>query len=263
MSASESPALAFRDVKLAFQVKQQTLWALDGVTAEIPRGAVTCIVGPNGAGKTTLLRLAAGLIEPTAGEVFLGGRALGTWKRDALARTLAYLPQGGDAAWPIVARELVALGRMPHGASQGRLNGKDADAVENAIARADIAPFADRRVDRLSAGERSRVLFARALATEAEILLSDEPAAYLDPSHQLRLMALLAEEAKRGASVVVTLHELALAARCDHLIVLHRGRIAAQGKPEISLSDRVLAEVFGIRAARAAGGFAPIPSALI
>jgi iron complex transport system ATP-binding protein len=115
------------------------------------------------------------------------------------------------------------------------------------LARSDATAFADRRMDELSAGERARVLFARALATGASILLADEPAAWLDPAHQLRLMALLREEAARGTAVAVTMHDLSLAARhCDRILVLNEGRVAAFGTPDDALSDATLAAVFGI-----------------
>ena len=110
-------------------------------------------------------------------------------------------------------------------------------------------------MDELSAGERARVLFARALATAAPVLLADEPAAYLDPAHQLRLMDLLREEAARGTAVAVTLHDLALASRhCDEIVVLHEGRVAAQGTPAEALSDASLAAVFGIAVQRTPDG---------
>jgi iron complex transport system ATP-binding protein len=242
------------------------LWALNGVSAVVEAGRVTAVVGPNGAGKTSLVRAAAGLVPLTSGSCAVLDRPLSSWPRDALARHVAYLPQTGDAAWPLPAKDVVALGRMPHGARLGAFAPADADAVERAMARADVLHLAGRRVDQLSAGERARVLFARALATEAEILLADEPAAHLDPAHQLRLMRLLQEEAARGVCVLVTLHELALASSCDRVLVLDRGRLAAEGDASSALSDEVLAEVFGIRAIRAArpsGGSAPIPDRLL
>jgi iron complex transport system ATP-binding protein len=125
--------------------------------------------------------------------------------------------------------------------------------VDTALARADATAFAARRTDELSAGERARVLLARALATEAPILLADEPAAWLDPAHQLRLMALLREEAARGTTVAVTLHDLSLASRhCDRLLVLNEGRVAAT-----DLGDETLASVFGIEALRSEGALMP------
>jgi len=225
--------------------------ALSDVTASFAPGIVTGIVGPNGAGKTTLLRAALGILPLAGGTVRVLDRDLKEWSREALAHTIAYLPQGGEAHWPILARDLVALGRLPHRGVFAASSSTDDDAVRDALARSDATAFADRRMDELSAGERARVLFARTLATGAKILLADEPAAYLDPAHQLRLMALLREEARRGTAVAVTLHDLALAARhCDRILVLHEGRVGASGVPEEALSDQVLATVFGIAALR-------------
>jgi len=222
---------------------------------------VTCLVGPNGAGKTTLLKVAAALLPRHSGDCALFGRPLTAWPREELARRVAYLPQGGEIAWPLRVREIVGLGRMPHGAGLRAMTPDDEAAAERAIVRADVSHLADRRADRLSAGERMRVLFARALATNADIMLADEPAAHLDPEHQLRLMELLGEEARRGAAVLVTLHELGLAARCDRVIVLSRGRKAAEGPPHEALNDETLASIFRVEAAHAAipgGGSIPV-----
>ena len=238
-------SVAFETVSASYGARQ----VLSGVTARFSKGAVTGIVGPNGAGKTTLFRVALGLMKTSSGTVKVLDKALPQWSREGLARSIAYLPQGSDAHWPLQARQLVALGRLPHRAAFASLSAVDSIAIDEALVRCDARQFGERRMDQLSAGERARVLFARALATAAPILLADEPAAYLDPAHQLRLMELLREEASRGTAVAVTLHDLALASRhCDEIIVLDRGRIAGQGAPEAALSDAALARVFGISA---------------
>jgi len=225
--------------------------ALSDVSVSFEPGKVTGIVGPNGAGKTTLLRVGLGLLPHEGGSVRIQDRALKDWSREALARTIAYLPQGGDAHWPLVARDLVMLGRLPYHGAFGGVSATDERIAGDALARADASAFASRRMDELSAGERARVLFARALATEAQILFADEPAAWLDPAHQLKLMGLLREEAARGTAIAVTLHDLSLAARhCDEILVLHEGCVAARGAPDHALSDEILAHVFGIAAVR-------------
>jgi iron complex transport system ATP-binding protein len=227
--------------------------ALRDVTAQFARGKVTGIVGPNGAGKTTLLRAALNLLPLSGGKVAVDDRPLAGWSREALARTIAYLPQAGEAHWPLLGRDLVMLGRVPHRGTFAAPSNDDLHAVADALIRSDATAFADRRLDELSAGERARVLFARALATGAPILLADEPAAYLDPAHQLRQMGLLRDEAARGTAVAVTLHDLAMASRhCDEILVLHEGRVAAGGPPENALSEATLARVFGIAAQRMA-----------
>lgn len=244
-----SAALSFENIGVSYGGRA----ALRDVTAKFSAGAVTGIVGPNGAGKTTLLRAALGLLPLGGGTVRIHDSDLKGWSREVLARAIAYLPQGGEAHWPVQARDLVALGRLPHRGMFAAASSADDDAVRDALARSDTTAFADRRMDELSAGERARVLFARALATGAPILLADEPAAYLDPAHQLRLMGLLREEARRGTAIAVTLHDLALASRhCDEILVLHEGRVAAAGPPDVALSDTTLASVFGVAALRTA-----------
>lgn len=243
-------ALNFANVLAGYGARK----ALDDVTASIGKGAVTGLIGPNGAGKTTLLRVALGFLKAQSGEVRVLGNPLAQWPREGLARAMAYLPQTGDAHWPILARRLVSLGRMPHRNALAPLSAEDESAVDDALDRCDARDFSTRRMDELSAGERARVLLARALATQAPILLVDEPAAHLDPAHQLQLMELLREEARRGVAVIVTLHDLSLASRfCDRLVVLKSGRVIAQGPPNEALSDATLAESFGISARRMSG----------
>ncbi|GAA0562638.1 ABC transporter ATP-binding protein [Rhizomicrobium electricum] len=220
--------------------------ALNRVSASLMAGSVTGIVGPNGAGKTTLLRAALGLQPLSHGHVDVLGKALADWPREALARAMAYLPQGGEARWPMPVEDVVLLGRLPY-RGFGPPDLKDRLAAADALARCEAPHFARRRMDELSAGERARVLFARALATGAAVLFADEPAAYLDPSHQLRLMDLLREEARRGTAVAVTLHDLSLAARhCDRVLVLEQGALAADGPPAEAFADATLARVFKI-----------------
>ena len=242
-----SATLIFENAAVRYGARQ----VLHDISLQFEAGAVTGIVGPNGAGKTTLLRAALGLLPLACGTVRVLNKPLAMWPRGALARAVAYLPQGGEAKWPMLVEEVVMLGRLPHRARFASPSAADRGAVREALERCDATQFARRRMDELSAGERARVLFARALAIGAPILLADEPAAFLDPAHQLRLMELLREEARRGGAVAVTLHDLPLAARhCDELVVLHQGRMAAEGAPGEALSDKALAEVFGVAALR-------------
>lgn len=236
-------SVLFNAVSVAFAERL----ALDHVSASIAAGCVTGIIGPNGAGKTTLLRAGLGLQPITHGAITVAGKPLSDWSREALAKVVAYLPQGGEARWPMPVHDVVLLGRLPHRAAFAPAGLADRLAVADALNRCDAEGLAARRMDELSAGERARVLFARALATGAQVLLADEPAAYLDPSHQIRMMELLREEAARGTAVAVTLHDLSLAARhCDRVLVLQNGRVAAVGTPQEALADSTLAQVFQI-----------------
>jgi iron complex transport system ATP-binding protein len=243
-------ALAFEEVSASYERRP----VLDRVSARFARGCVTAIVGPNGAGKTTLFRTALGVL-PAQGTIRVLGKDLNNWSRETLARSIAYLPQGTDAHWPITARRLVALGRLPHRKPFAPPGPADEAAIDDALDRCEIRDFALRPIDELSAGERARVLLARALATAAPILMADEPAAHLDPAHQLALMQLFKEEARRGTAVLVTLHDLALASRhCDEIVVIEKGRVASQGTPDVALDEETLARVFAVRALRVREG---------
>jgi len=222
---------------------------VDRVSVALARGELVGLIGPNGAGKTTLIRTLAGVLRPTAGTIEFDGKPLDALPRRALARRLAYMAQGADCHWPLTVERVVALGRLPHLAPWHRPGDNDRRAIADALDAADMTAFAERRATALSAGERARALLARALAVEPEALLADEPVAALDPGHQLDLMSLFHARAQRGAAVVVVLHDLSLAARfCHRLVLLHRGRVLAEGAPEAVLTAATLAEAYGIEA---------------
>jgi len=204
------------------------------VTLAIAPGRVTAIIGPNGAGKTTLLRALAG-VSTGPGTVTFAGKPL-----IPHPRTLAWLPASRDAVWPMTAASLVALGLGP-GAPP------DPAAVAAALRACDASHLAARAVSQLSTGERARVLLARALVARPAWLLLDEPIANLDPGHRLDVMALLAGEAARGAGVILALHDLDLAARCDRLLLMDGGKLVADGPPACVLTDSRLAVSFGVR----------------
>src|SRR6476659_3569252 len=225
---------------------------LTDLSLSLSSGHLVALVGPNGAGKTTLLRALAGLI-PSSGTIRIGGEALSSLPLRERAKRFAYLPQGHLVHWPLPARDIVALGRYPHGATDpARLSPKDIDAVVRAMQAVDVTEFADRRVTELSSGERSRVALARVLAVEAPVILADEPTASLDPRHQFDVMKSLRASADKGVLVIVVTHDLGLAARfADTVLVLSDGRLVSQGTPTEALSEQIMGDVFGISAYRA------------
>lgn len=214
----------------------------------LPRGRLMALIGPNGAGKTSLLRAVAGAATGDwQGGIAIAGRDQRTLTPGQRARMVAYLPQQRDIAWGLAVRDVVALGRLPHGSFGRGETAEDAAAVERAMLAADVAALRRRRVDRLSGGERARVLLARAVAQAAPLLLVDEPTAALDPYHQLQVMELLRAEADAGGAVVAVLHDLALAARFAHLVALmDEGRIVACGPPGEVLTPTAMAAVYRV-----------------
>jgi iron complex transport system ATP-binding protein len=219
-------------------------------------GKLVAIVGPNGAGKTTLLRAIAGLTGST-GHIILGDSAIKDLSRSERARKIAYLPQGHQVHWPMTARDIVALGRYPHGLEDPleldgtHKNSAHAKAVEAAMLRTETIAFKDRPIMSLSGGERARVMLARVLAVEAKLLLADEPTASLDPRHQITVMQDLLNESRNGALVVVVTHDIWLASRlADEIVLMDQGRVVAHGVPHDVLSDARLADVYGINVRR-------------
>jgi len=220
---------------------------------DVPDHAITAIVGSNACGKSTLLRGMARLLAPEAGRVVLDGRAVHETPTREVARTLGLLPQSPATPEGVTVAELVARGRHPHRGMFGRgaqRRRDDDEAVAEALELTDTVDLADRVVDELSGGQRQRVWIAMALAQRTDLLLLDEPTSYLDLTHQLDVLELLADlNRRRDTTVVIVLHELNLAARyADHLVVMKDGAIVAAGAPGDVLTEEVVATAFGLAA---------------
>lgn len=222
---------------------------LSDIDLELRGNAVVGLIGPNGAGKSTLLRVMAGLQVVDPGHVELFGQNIKTIRSEDLGRQLAYLPQNADCAWPLKVEKIVALGRLPHSTARTKLSREDTAIIAQVMHDTDIEHLTGRTLNTLSGGEKMRVMLARTLASEPQILLADEPTASLDPLHQFEVMELLVNVAKRGATVVVVLHELNLAMRyCDRLVLLNDGQLLADGEPEEVLSPSLLRQSYHIDA---------------
>jgi iron complex transport system ATP-binding protein len=234
---------------------------LAGVSATLRPGEITAICGPNGAGKSTLLECLAGLLPPDVGSVTLDGAALASLHPRRRAQAIGYLPQAGEVAWDLSVRNLVALGRLPHGDS-GEAQ------IDAALAALDLEAFSSRPVSTLSGGEKARAMLARVLAGEPRWILADEPLAALDLGHQLVMLRHFRATAGAGAGVVLVLHDLALAMNhADRVLVLDQGRIVADGAPHAALDAAQIERVWGVRArwlgktgARALVSASPRPS---
>ncbi len=225
------------------------------VTVAAAPGRITALVGPNGAGKSTALRLLAGLWRPTSGHAALDGTRLSQLSRRVLAQRISFVPQETGIDVPFTVRELVTMGRHPHLGRFDAPGPADAEAVDAALSRADVAHLADRFVTELSGGERRRAVIARSLATGSGALLLDEPTANLDIDHVIETLTLLRALADSGTTIALALHDLNIVARwADEVTVLRDGRLRAAGPPASVLDDDLVASVFGVRVERLAAG---------
>ena len=236
---------ALHVVQLSVHVRGRPI--LDDVTFDIVTPGLTVVVGPNGAGKSTLLRALAGLTPVHTGTIRINGTALGSMTATERARAIGYLPQERTVHWPLSARRIVALGRLPHQMPGAVLGPHDMAAIDAALSAMDANGLADRPILELSGGERARILIARVLAQEPAIMLADEPTAGLDPRHQWALFERLEAIAARGTRIIVALHDLALASRFARTVLLIAdGRLAAVGSSEDVLTPERLATIFGV-----------------
>ncbi|PKV89735.1 ABC transporter ATP-binding protein [Streptomyces sp. TLI_146] len=216
---------------------------VDDVRLTVDSGAFVGLVGPNGSGKSTLLRSVYRALRPTGGVVRLDGDDLHAMDPRAAARALAALPQESSADFDFTVAEAVAMGRLPH---RGRTAASDREICARAMERTGVAHLADRGLLSLSGGEKQRVLIARALAQQPQVLVLDEPTNHLDIAHQLDVLSLVRDS---GVTVLAALHDLNLAAaHCDLLYVIDGGRIVASGPPHDVLQPELLARTFGVRA---------------
>jgi len=219
--------------------------ALEAVDLDLAAGSVLGLAGPNGSGKSTLIRVLSGVLRRFSGTVRVAGEDLRRRRPRELARQVAVVPQEPVFGFPFTVLEVVLMGRHPHREGAGFASARDLDLAREALARCGVLHLAGRSVLDLSAGERQRTVFARALCQQAPLLLLDEPTAFLDIRHQTGLYDVVRDEAAAGRAVLTSLHDLNLAAEyCDRICLLRAGRLAAAGAPEAVLTRSVLAAVF-------------------
>jgi cobalamin transport system ATP-binding protein len=227
---------------------------LKDISFSIGAGELIALIGPNGSGKTTLLKILLGLFTPNTGAVTLHGQPLSSYQPKARAKTIAYVSQQPALSFPLTARELVSLGRYPHGGRR-RESISDTVAISNALARTAANDLSARQFNTLSGGEKQKVLIARALAQSAQVLLLDEPTLHLDLNFQLQILSSLRRLCvDEGITVIAVLHDINLVSLfADQALLLSGGSLRGFGPVsevvnEASIRELLDVEMTGIAA---------------
>lgn len=218
------------------------------LTVSLRRGTVTCMLGCNGAGKTLTLHTLAGLRPIRSGSIRIAGRDLAAWPRKALARELGLLLQTTDDPFPSTVLESVLIGRHPHiGFWQWEAE-RDRTIARDALHAVGLAELAARDVATLSGGERRRVAIATLLAQDPSVMLLDEPVNHLDPHHQMEVLRLLRKRAAHGRTILMSLHDVGLAARfADDVLLLFGNGEWLHGPASSTLTEATVSRLYGTR----------------
>lgn len=219
------------------------------VSFALETGKIIAILGANGAGKTTLLKSLNGSLPITKGKIILDDKSLNEYSRREIAQKIAVIAQENETKFPMTVLEFVLAGRFAHGTAFGWETENDLQIALDCLNLCDLENYENRLMNQLSGGERQRVVLARALATNAKILLLDEPTANLDLAHQALMFRLVKERCETcNANAIVITHDLNLAAEfADEIILLEKGRILANGSPEKVLTEENLQAIFGVK----------------
>jgi iron complex transport system ATP-binding protein len=218
-----------------------------GIDLTLEPGRVLCLLGPNGSGKTTLKKTLLGLLPPQGGEVRLDGRHLAQWSPRERATRLAYVPQAAESFFDFSIGEMVEMGRTAHRGIFARPSRRDAEVARQALDTLGIAALADRPIHRVSGGERQLGLIARALATEAAMLVLDEPTANLDFGNQMRVLGEIVRLKESGIAILLCSHDPGHALEvADEVLLIREGRTFARGRPAETITDPNLSRLYGI-----------------
>ncbi|MCW4010838.1 MAG: ABC transporter ATP-binding protein [Candidatus Bathyarchaeota archaeon] len=221
--------------------------ALSDVELEVGTGEVLSIVGPNGSGKSTLLKCINRILKPKQNSVLIDGKDTSTFNLKELSKLIGYVPQSSTSTFSFTVFDVVLMGRKPY--IHWSLSERDNEIVADMLDFLGIGDLAMRHFNELSGGEQQKVIVARALAQQPQVLLLDEPTSSLDIRHQLEILCLLRRLAlTKGCSIIVSMHDLNLASRfSDRMIIIKKGKIFASGTPESVLTEETIESVYGIR----------------
>lgn len=246
MTVASPALLEARELSFSYDGKRDVL---KSVSLALNKGEFVGVLGPNGAGKSTLLRCLLRILSPHSGDVTCQGTSLSHLSRLALAQQLSYVPSSIDLEFAFTVRDVVAMGRTPYLGAFRPEGAEDQRAVSAALAATDLTHLESRSFRELSDGEARRVLLARAIAQETNVMLLDEPNANLDLKHAQELMRMIRTKTTNGAGVLASLHDINLASRsCDRLVLLSKGTVYASGKPGDVLTADNIYSVFDVRA---------------
>jgi iron complex transport system ATP-binding protein len=239
-----NPALKITNLAFAYKDKP----VLNGVSLSVGRGEMVGFLGPNGSGKTTLLKIFSAVLKGH-GEVELNGRRIDTYGKRELSKIFAVVPQESQISFPYTVAEIVLMGRASSHSPFVLEGRKDLEVARTSMELTDSLSFSDRYLHELSGGEKQRVIIARALAQEPEVLLLDEPSAFLDLKHQVQILQLMRRlNRDRGLTIVAALHDVNLAALFfPRLVMLRDERIYRDGTPREVLTEQTIYDVYGIR----------------
>src|SRR5919108_3797332 len=239
-----TPAIETQNLSFAYGER----CVLNGVSARIEKGEMVGLLGPNGSGKTTLLKIISGVL-PASDNVKIDDRKIGSYNRRELSRLFAVVPQEHAINFPYTVTEVVLMGRASHHSSLALEGETDLEVARQSMEMTATLALADRYLHELSGGEKQRVVIARALAQEPEILLLDEPSAFLDLRHQVHILELMRRlNRERQLTIIAAMHDLNLAALFfPRLLMLSDGRVHRDGSPAEVLTEETITEVYGIR----------------
>jgi iron complex transport system ATP-binding protein len=216
------------------------------LSLDINQGDFMGIIGPNGSGKTTLLRLATRVLHPRKGEIYFQDKDIFGMDLKEFCRKVAFVAQDIPTSFSFTVMELVLMGRIPHLKRLQFETKNDIEIAEKALSFTDTLDLKDKRIDELSAGERQRVVIARALAQEPVLLFLDEPTSHLDIGHQIQILDLLKKlNHKNKLTIAMILHDLNLAsAYSNRIVLLDKGTIFKEGRPEDVLTYQNIEAVY-------------------
>ncbi len=223
---------------------------VDGISLTVREHSIVTLIGPNGCGKSTLLKMIGRILRPRNGKILLDGKSINSFHSAVLAQHLAFLPQDHHTAPELTVEELVKFGRFPHQRIPWKFSCRDAEALENALSMTHMRPLRKRPLGSLSGGERQRAWLAMTLAQEPDLLLLDEPTAFLDICRQFEIIELVRSlNRQSGITIVMSLHDLNLASLCsDELVMLKDRAVRHAGSPAEVMTAENLREIFSIEA---------------